>query len=204
MADSSANREPANHLRKGEQRMPDCPICRSAVEMGRSPFSCPRCGDFEYASGMDWVEQPDHQVRLSGWGREQNAAGAVPVIKREILPRSLQFGKSSVGDYGRNAISRFLKSSRSSACPSSSPQQLKRYDVIIDRPGQQRPGPVVKRWSAVINHTEQAVGHRKRLSSTGMAIYKGTWHRKARWSRLPFTEVGAAAVCLEQSFDRTA
>ena len=30
-----------------------------------------------------------------------------------------------------------------------------------------------------------------------MAIYKGTWHRKARWSRLPFTDVGAAAVCLE-------
>jgi hypothetical protein len=70
--------------------MPKCPVCLTPVEYGRSPYQCPRCGDYEYPSGMPWIENPDHQVRLSGWIREQNAACVVPVITQEILRRVIR------------------------------------------------------------------------------------------------------------------
>ena len=78
--------------------MPDCAICDSTAECHAQGsmriFSCPRCGNYQ-ASGDDWlpddwlpVKAPEHRVRLSGWVREQNAAGIVPVrITPEISRR---------------------------------------------------------------------------------------------------------------------
>jgi hypothetical protein len=54
-------------------------------------FTCPRCGNFVGAHGnIGWlkIETPEHQVRLSGWVREQNAAtGKSPVISQETSRR---------------------------------------------------------------------------------------------------------------------
>jgi len=73
-----------------------CPICAAQAErQGADPeawlFSCPRCGNFVGAHGrVGWlkVETPEHQVRLSGWIREQNAAtGKPPLIRPDISRR---------------------------------------------------------------------------------------------------------------------
>jgi hypothetical protein len=63
-----------------------CEICGNHAEhtpprRGRVVVRCPRCGDFEYdASGrLSGQHGPNEMVRLSGWVREQNACGVVPV-----------------------------------------------------------------------------------------------------------------------------
>ena len=62
-----------------------CGICRNQAEYERAPASvtwrCPRCGEFCYDSseGPPAITSPDEMVRLSGWVREQNAAGVAPV-----------------------------------------------------------------------------------------------------------------------------
>lgn len=80
-----------------------CPIC------GNPPYKfvpadwfpewhCPRCGNFDYDCSIGWrqVSSSDEMVRLSGWVREQNAAGLAPVritpdtaarVTRMPLPR---------------------------------------------------------------------------------------------------------------------
>src|SRR5580693_7409828 len=80
-----------------EQR--SCDICDNQAEYSTTRDSsqswsrvigrCPRCGEFEYdVSVVPKIRSPDEMVRLSGWVREQNAAGVVPVrITPEILPR---------------------------------------------------------------------------------------------------------------------
>ena len=79
--------------------MADCAICRTAagIRGSRRIFSCPRCGNYELAPGVGWVDEipdlkeiPDHQVRLSGWVRDQNAVGVVPRITPEILRRVIR------------------------------------------------------------------------------------------------------------------
>jgi hypothetical protein len=80
-----------------EQR--SCDICDNQAEYSTTRDSsqswsrvigrCPRCGEFEYdVSVVPKIRSPDEMVRLSGWVREQNAAGVVPVrITPEILRR---------------------------------------------------------------------------------------------------------------------
>jgi ribosomal protein L37AE/L43A len=67
-----------------------CPICddRNADRQVIGPrtyiFRCSRCGEFAAANGLGWekVETAGHQVRLSGWIREQNAiSGKPPMIR---------------------------------------------------------------------------------------------------------------------------
>jgi hypothetical protein len=62
-----------------------CGICHNQAEckLARASVTwrCPRCGEFCYDSseGPPAIRSPDEMVRLSGWVREQNAAGIVPV-----------------------------------------------------------------------------------------------------------------------------
>ena len=74
-----------------------CDICRNQAEYELVPprvtWRCPRCGVFSYDSleGPPSIRSPDEMVRLSGWVREQNAAGLVPVpITPEMSRRVAQ------------------------------------------------------------------------------------------------------------------
>ena len=74
-----------------------CEICGNQAQYVPSDFfpgrRCPRCGEFDYVTTVGWrkINSPDEMVRLSGWVREQNAAGVVPVrITPEISRRVAQ------------------------------------------------------------------------------------------------------------------
>jgi hypothetical protein len=74
-----------------------CAICGSQAEhipdQWFPGWRCPRCGEFDYDRSLGWhkVTSPDEVVRLSGWVREQNAAGLIPVrIKPETSRRVAQ------------------------------------------------------------------------------------------------------------------
>jgi hypothetical protein len=70
-----------------------CPICLNSAEREQgSKFAdvkCVRCGRFlvNMEVGMSSVAGPDHMARLSGWVREQNAAGNVPIITPDVSQR---------------------------------------------------------------------------------------------------------------------
>jgi hypothetical protein len=81
-----------------EQR--PCDICGNQAEYSMTRDSsqswhrvvrrCPRCGEFEFDGSAGLPKNPsiDEMVRLSGWVREQNAFGVVPVpITRETWHR---------------------------------------------------------------------------------------------------------------------
>jgi hypothetical protein len=74
-----------------------CDICGAEAEYGLDwafpERLCPRCGHYDYDRSTSWrkITSPDEMVRLSGWVREQNAAGVVPVrITPEISRRVAQ------------------------------------------------------------------------------------------------------------------
>jgi hypothetical protein len=74
-----------------------CDICDYQAEYEHAPpiviLRCPRCGEFCFpeSEGFRKIKSPDERVRLSGWVREQNAAGAVPVrVTRERAARVVQ------------------------------------------------------------------------------------------------------------------
>jgi hypothetical protein len=74
-----------------------CDICDNQAEYELVPprvtWRCPRCGVFSYDSseGPPAIRSPDEMVRLSGWVREQNTAGVIPVrITPEISRRVAQ------------------------------------------------------------------------------------------------------------------
>lgn len=69
--------------------MAGCPICSATADVedeGLDVYvTCPRCGSYSFGSeghvsGADEISQ----VRLSGWVREQNAAGVHPLITRSM------------------------------------------------------------------------------------------------------------------------
>lgn len=77
-----------------------CEICgNSAERSGDEPIRtvrCPRCGRYQVHATRPWpkIENADHMVRLSGWVREQNAAGIefsdiTPEISRAVALRPL-------------------------------------------------------------------------------------------------------------------
>ncbi len=74
--------------------MPACVICQTdAIADTDWAFpgrSCPRCGDYRVdATGSGWisVKNPNQMVLLSGWVREQNAAGVTPFFTTEVQRR---------------------------------------------------------------------------------------------------------------------
>lgn len=76
-----------------EDKYGPCEICGNQAEYGLDwairARHCPRCGDFDYDYSVGWrqISSPDEMVRLSGWVREQNAAGVTPRITRDLSRR---------------------------------------------------------------------------------------------------------------------
>src|SRR5579863_935320 len=77
-----------------------CRICGNPAEHSDNEHirtvRCPRCGSYQVDETRGWlkVETPDHMVRLSGWIREQNAAGIevsdiTPELSRAVAQRPL-------------------------------------------------------------------------------------------------------------------
>jgi hypothetical protein len=70
-----------------------CLICgadaRQGPDWALQDFECLRCGTYKFDSTVGWLEinSPEHMVRLSGWVREQNAAGVVPNITPDTSRR---------------------------------------------------------------------------------------------------------------------
>ena len=75
-------------------------------------YECPRCGTFDYDTGLGWwnVMSPDEMVLLSGWVREQNAAGIKPVRmtpeKRRLVVRMRPPGLCERADHALSVIAR--------------------------------------------------------------------------------------------------
>jgi hypothetical protein len=77
-----------------------CEICGNLAQYlqmqsarWREVRTCPRCGEFEFEGSAGLPKNPsiDEMVRLSGWVREQNAVGVVPVpITQDISRRVAQ------------------------------------------------------------------------------------------------------------------
>jgi hypothetical protein len=70
-----------------------CPVCDTSAEHEQgtnfADVRCGRCGRFlvSMLDGMPRLSSPEHRVKLSGWVREQNAAGIVPIITASIAQR---------------------------------------------------------------------------------------------------------------------
>src|SRR5271169_5198140 len=74
-----------------------CKICRNDADHVADTFfpswKCTRCGEFAYDATIGWAEiKTAHElVQLSGWVREQNSAGLVPVrITRDSARRVMR------------------------------------------------------------------------------------------------------------------
>lgn len=87
-----------------------CEICSNQAEYSFSDrfllWRCPRCGEFEYdrSVGLRKITSPDEMVRLSGWVREQNAAGVVPRITPEISRRVAQMRMPGLRERANRAL----------------------------------------------------------------------------------------------------
>src|SRR5262249_48578373 len=66
-----------------------CPICATAAQGtdddAVTEIICPRCGKFQFEP-QHWAppQSSKETVRLSGWVRDQNDAGATPHFTREL------------------------------------------------------------------------------------------------------------------------
>jgi len=104
-----------------------CEICSNRAEhipdQWFPGWRCPRCGEFDYDRSVPRrkISSPDEMVRLSGWVREQNAAGLIPVrITPEVWHRVPQMRLPGLRerasrvlsviarDYGRNLDAFFV------------------------------------------------------------------------------------------------
>lgn len=89
----------------------ECDICGSQMVYEEEPprviVHCPRCGEFCY-DNLSWrkIASPDEMVRLSGWVREQNAAGVIPVrITKEISARVSRMPLPGLRDRANRVLS---------------------------------------------------------------------------------------------------
>lgn len=69
-----------------------CPVCGLTNQQSHGgsrclvrTLLCQRCGDLEWDITVPMQEQADGWVKVSGFVREQNAAGIVPVLTRELV-----------------------------------------------------------------------------------------------------------------------
>jgi hypothetical protein len=87
-----------------------CPICPGNAEMHRGipeiGYSCSRCGNYRADQAIGWlhVEALDHQVKLSGWIREQNNLGAIPLISPDISRRVAAMRLPGMRDRANRAL----------------------------------------------------------------------------------------------------
>jgi hypothetical protein len=95
-----------------------CPVCPGNADMSRDgvkqAWSCPRCGNFIANEAIGWqkVETQDHQVRLSGWIREQNRFGIVPLISPDISRRVAVMALPPMRDRANRALVEITRSMR--------------------------------------------------------------------------------------------
>lgn len=93
----------------------DCAICKNTAEVVQDRleihFSCHRCGQYtgNRAIGLSWPESVDHQVKLSGWVREQNGFGVVPLLTTEISSRIAAMRLPGYRDRANRALSIIVK-----------------------------------------------------------------------------------------------
>src|SRR5215831_13297609 len=93
-----------------------CEICNNLAEhlTIQSPRwhvvrRCGRCGEFEFDGTAGLPKNPsiDEMVRLSGWVREQNAAGVVPVpMTRERWHQVIQRRLPGLRERANRALAR--------------------------------------------------------------------------------------------------
>jgi hypothetical protein len=93
-----------------------CEICGNQAEYVASDYfpgrRCPRCGEFDYDRSVGWrkITSPDEMVRLSGWVREQNAAGARPVrLTPEISRRVTRMRIPALRERANRALGAIAK-----------------------------------------------------------------------------------------------
>lgn len=93
-----------------------CEICDNQAQYVPSDFfpgrRCPRCGEFDYDTTVGWrkLNSSDEMVRLSGWVREQNAVGAVPVrITPETSRRVAQMPMPGLRERTSRALIKLAK-----------------------------------------------------------------------------------------------
>jgi hypothetical protein len=89
-----------------------CDICGAEAECGLDwafpERLCPRCGHYDYDGSTGWwkITSPDEMVRLSGWVREQNAAGIIPTrITPEISRRVTRMSRPGLLDRANRILS---------------------------------------------------------------------------------------------------
>jgi len=95
-----------------EQR--SCEICKQWAEYIRrgvphwsTIVRCPRCGEFEFeqSAGLPGIRSVDDMVRLSGWVRDQNAAGMVPAqMTREAWDRAVHLRLPGLRERANRAL----------------------------------------------------------------------------------------------------
>lgn len=87
-----------------------CRICGMDAVQGPDwviqTFDCLRCGQYQFDSTVGWLEvkSPQHMVRLSGWTREQNAAGITPNITPDVSRRVAAMALPSLRERARKAL----------------------------------------------------------------------------------------------------
>ena len=70
--------------------------------------NCPRCGDFEYdgSLGLPKTRSPEEIVCLSGWVRDQNAAGVMPVrITSDRAAQAMRMPKPGLRERANRILS---------------------------------------------------------------------------------------------------
>src|SRR4051794_25148113 len=87
-----------------------CLICGSKSSHHPEQYiQCERCGDYIANFGNDKIDNPDIQVRLSGWIRDQNRFGDKPTITPDVVNR---VGKIAIPGFRRRADNLLLEIAR--------------------------------------------------------------------------------------------
>src|SRR5215831_10194454 len=90
-----------------------CEICKQSAEYIRrgvphwsTIVRCPRCGEFEFdrSKGLPGIRSRDDMVCLSGWVRDQNAAGVVPQMTREAWDRAVHLRLPGLRERANRAL----------------------------------------------------------------------------------------------------
>lgn len=103
--------------------MPHCEICSSTLDQIEQDWAiggrrCPRCGEFRVDTITDGLRvdtrwfadgEKEKMVRLSGWIREQNAAGSVPTLTNDLINRIIAIPRPDLKTRSTLALSAFAK-----------------------------------------------------------------------------------------------
>jgi hypothetical protein len=109
--------------RNGSSNMPHCEICSSPLDQIDQDWAicgreCPRCGEFRVDTVADglrvdtrWFadKEKEKMVRLSGWVREQNAAGSVPTLTNDLINRVVAIPRPNLTTRAMLALRAFAK-----------------------------------------------------------------------------------------------